>query len=244
MPHTQKETIEKHIEDMLHSYVIQPSVSPWASPVVLVPKSDGSSRFCVDFRKVNKITKKDSCPLPLISESLDALGGAKFFSSLDLVSGYWQVEMDPASCEKTAFVTHAGQYEYTTMPFGLCNAPGTFQRLMECVLRGLNWQIALIYLDDVLVYSQNFEDHLHHLCLVFDRFHEAGLKLKPSKCHFGQVKYLGHVITTEGIQPDPEKGKVVQEYPELSPSVRSFVKAKPCFHKAEQQEDELEETPS
>ena len=215
VPYAQKETIEKHIEDMLHRNVIQPSVSPWASPVVLVPKSDGSSRFCVDFRKVNKITKKDSYPLPLISESLDTLGGAKFFSSLDLVSGYWQVEMDPASREKTAFVTHAGLYEYTTMPFGLCNAPGTFQRLMECVLRGLNWQIALIYLDDVLVYSQNFEDHLHHLRLVFDRFREAGLKLKPSKCHFGQkeVKYLGHMITTEGIQPDPEKVKVVQEYP-------------------------------
>ena len=215
VPYAQKETIEKHIEDMLHRNVIQPSVSPWASPVVLVPKSDGSSRFCVDFRKVNKITKKDSYPLPLISESLDALGGAKFFSSLDLVSGYWQVEMDPASREKTAFVTHAGLYEYTTMPFGLCNAPGTFQRLMECVLRGLNWQIALIYLDDVLVYSQNFEDHLHHLRLVFDRFREAGLKLKPSKCHFGQkeVNYLGHVITTEGIQPDPKKVKVVQEYP-------------------------------
>lgn len=139
MPYAQKETIEKHIEDMLHRNVIQPSVSPWASPVVLVPKSDGSSRFCVDFRKVNKITKKDSYPLPLISESLDTLGGAKFFLSLDLVSGYWQVEMDPASREKTAFVTHAGLYEYTTMPFGLCNAPGTFQRLMECVLRGLYW---------------------------------------------------------------------------------------------------------
>lgn len=188
---------------MLSRDVIQPSASPWASPVVLVPKPDGSSRFCCDFRNLNKITKKDSYPLPLISESLEALGGAKFFSSMDLMSGYWQVEMDPASREKTAFITHAGLYEFTTMPFGLCNAPGTFQRLMECVLRGLTWQIALIYLDDVLVYSSTFEEHLQHLRLVFDRFREAGLKLKPSKCHFGQTKvnYLGHVITPEGLQP-------------------------------------------
>ena len=214
VPHAQKEATEEHIDDMLHRNVIQPSVSPWASPVVLVPKSDGSSRFCVDFRKVNKITKKDSYPLPLISESLEALGGAKFFSSLDLVLGYWQVEIDPVSREKTAFVTHAGLYEYTTMPFGFGNAPGTFQRLMECVLRGLHWQTALIYLDDVLVYSHSFEDHVHHLRLIFGRFREAGLKFKRSKCHFGQkqVNYLGHVITTEGIQPDPKKVKVVQGY--------------------------------
>lgn len=206
-----KETIENHINDMLGHDVIQPSASPWASPVVLVPKPDGSSRFCCDFKNLNKITKKDSYPLPLISESLEALGGAKFFSSMDLISGYWQVEMDPASREKTAFTTHAGLYEFTTMPFRLCNTPGTFQRLMECVLRGLTWQIALIYLDDVLVYSRKFKEHLQHLHLVFDRFREAGLKLKPSKCHFGQTKvnYLGHVITPEGLQPDPAKVKVV-----------------------------------
>ena len=215
VPHAQREVIDKHIDDMLHRNVIQPSASPWASPVVLVPKPDGSSRFCVDFRKLNKITKKDSYPLPLISESLEALGGARFFSSLDMISGYWQVEMNSSSKEKTAFVTHSGLYEFTIMPFGLFNAPGTFQRLMECVLRGLTWQIALIYLDDVLVYSRTFDDHLQHLRLVFDRFRTAGLKLKPSKCDFGQkqVNYLGHVITRDGIQPDPEKIKVVQEYP-------------------------------
>ena len=227
VPHAQREVIDKHIDDMLHRNVIQPSASPWASPVVLVPKPDGSSRFCVDFRKLNKITKKDSYPLPLISESLEALGGARFFSSLDMISGYWQVEMNSSSKEKTAFVTHSGLYEFTIMPFGLFNAPGTFQRLMECVLRGLTWQIALIYLDDVLVYSRTFDDHLQHLRLVFDRFRTAGLKLKPSKCHFGQkqVNYLGHVITRDGIQPDPEKIKVVQEYPVPSTvkDVRAFM---------------------
>ena len=135
--------------------------------------------------------------------------------------------MDPASRKKTAFITHAGLYEFTTMPFRLCNAPGTFQRLMECVLRGLTWQIALVYLDDVLVYSRTFEEHLQHLRLVFDRFREAGLKLKPSKCHFGQTKvsYLGHVITPEGLQPDPAKVKVVQEYPvpKTVKDVRAFL---------------------
>ena len=135
--------------------------------------------------------------------------------------------MDPASREKTAFVTHAGLYEFTTMPFGLCNVPGTFQRLLECVLRGLTWQIALIYLDDVLVYSRTFEEHLQHLRLVFDRFRETGLKLKPCKCYFGQTKvnYLGHVITPEGLQSDPAKVKVVQEYPvpKIVKDVRAFM---------------------
>jgi len=215
VPQVQKEVIEKHIDDMLERNVIQPSVSPWASPVVLVSKPDGSTRFCCDFRKLNSITKKDSYPLPLISESLESLSGLAFFSTMDLLSGYWQVDLSEQAREKTAFITHAGLYEFIAMPFGLCNAPSTFQRLMECVLRGLNWQIALIYLDDVLVFSRTFEEHLQHLRLVFDRFREAGLKLKPNKCHFGQskVNYLGHVITSEGLQPDPDKIKVVQEYP-------------------------------
>ena len=123
--------------------------------------------------------------------------------------------MDPESREKTAFVTHAGLFEFNVMPFGLCNATSCFQRLMECVLRSLNWRIALIYLDDVLVYSRTFSDHLDHLRLVFDRFREAGLKLKPKKCHFGQksVKFLGHVISKHGVQPDPDKIKAIKEYP-------------------------------
>ena len=215
VPQVQKEAIEKHIDEMLERNVIQPSVSPWASPVVLVSKPDGSTRFCCDFRKVNQITKKDSYPLPLIAESLEALGGKRIFSTIDLISGFWQVNLHPEAREKTAFTTHAGLYEFVTMPFGLCNAPSTFQRLMECVLRGLTWHIALIYLDDVLVFSSTFDEHLTHLRLVFDRFRDSGLKLKPKKCHFGQsqVNYLGHVITPEGLHPDPEKIKAVREYP-------------------------------
>ena len=215
VPEAQKEKIEKCIDDMLDQGVIRPSTSPWASPVVLVKKPDGSDRFCADLRRVNAITKKDSYPLPRIAESLDALAGTQYFSSMDLMSGYWQIEMDPESREKTAFVTHAGLFEFNVMPFGLCNAPSCFQRLMECVLRGLNWRIALIYLDDVLVYSRTFDEHLQHLRLVFDRFREAGLKLKPKKCFFGQkhVKFLGHVISPEGVQPDPAKIEAIKKYP-------------------------------
>ena len=215
VPEAQKERIENCIDDMLAQDVIRPSSSPWASPVVLVKKPDGSDRFCVDFRRVNSITKRDGYPLPLISESLDCLTGTQYFSSMDLMSGYWQIEMDEQSREKTAFITHAGLFEFNVMAFGLCNAPSCFQRLMECVLRGLNWRIALIYLDDVLVYSRTFEEHLEHLRLVFDRFRDAGLKLKPKKCFFGKrnVKFLGHVISKEGVQPDPEKIKAIKEYP-------------------------------
>ena len=215
VPFAQKERIEQCIDNMLELGVIRPSTSAWSSPVILIKKPDGSDGFCCDLRKVNSVTKKDSYPLPKISDTLDTLSGSQFFTSLDLMSGYWQISMDSTSREKTAFVTHAGLFEFNVMPFGLCNAPSCFQRLMECVLRGLNWKIALIYLDDVLVYSRTFEDHIKHLRLVFDRFREANLKLKPKKCHFGQnkVKYLGHVITKDGIRPDPEKISAIREYP-------------------------------
>ena len=215
VPEAQKRRIEQCIDEMLEQDIIQPSTSPWSSPVVLVRKPDGSDRFCVDFRKVNSVTKKDSYPLPRIAETLDVLHGAQFMSSLDFRSDYWQISMDPSSTEKTAFISHAGLYEFNVMAFGLCNAPSCFQSLMECVLRGLTWKIALIYLDDVLVYSRTFDADLEHLRLVFDRFREAGLKLKPSKCHFGQkkVKFLGHVISKDGVLPDPDKVSAIKEYP-------------------------------
>jgi len=182
VPMHQQETLCKQVEEMLQYGVVQSSTSPWAAPIVLVKKKDGTTRFCVDYRKLNNVTRKDAYPLPHIDETLDALSGAKVFSTLDLASGYWQVEMDAADCEKTAFATRHGLFEFQVMPFGLCNAPGTFQRLMEFVLAGLQWQTCLVYLDDVIVYGQDFDEHLERLREVFNRFRQAGLKLKPSKC--------------------------------------------------------------
>ena len=213
--HTQRDKIASHVQDMLDRNIIQPSVSPWAAPVVLVRKNDGQDRFCVDYRRLNQITKKDSYPLPRIDDTLDALSGVKFFSTLDLLSGYWQLEMDPSSREKTAFTTHCGLFEFLVMPFGLTNAPSTVQRVMECVLQGLNWKICLVYLDDVIIFSPSFDSHLEHLPLVFQRFREANIKLKPSKCRFAHTKvnYLGHVVSREGVSPDPAKIKAVEEFP-------------------------------
>lgn len=137
---------------MLNRGIIQPSTSPWASPIILVKKKDGTDRFVVDFRRLNAVTRKDSFPLPRIDDALDTLNGTKYFSSMDLMSGYWQVEMEPESRERTAFITYGGLYEFLVLPFGLTGAPGTFARLMESVLRNLTYKICLIYLDDILVY--------------------------------------------------------------------------------------------
>ncbi len=212
---SRRSEIDKQISDMVDAGVVRPSQSPWASPVVLVPKKDGSVRFCVDYRRLNQITEKDVFPLPLISEVLDSLGTAKYFSSLDMASGYWQVRVADKDIPKTAFVTYNGLWEFTRVPFGLSNAPALFQRTMQTVLAGLQPQIALIYLDDILVHSATFEKHLKDLESVFQHFREYNLKLKPSKCHFAQrqVGYLGHVITAEGLRPDPSKVHAVNEYP-------------------------------
>ena len=215
IPFALRSQVEEMINDMLDLDVIQPTSSPWASPIVLVKKKDGSMRFCVDYRRLNRITKLDVYPLPRIDETLDVLSGARFFTTLDLASGYWQVSMDPAAREKTAFVTHAGLYEFKVMPFGLCNAPATFQRLMEVVLTGLTRNQCFVYLDDILVISRTWNEHLENLQLVFDRLREAGLSLKPKKCTFARRKalYLGHVVSEQGIEVDTEKVEKVRNYP-------------------------------
>ena len=151
------------IDQMTEQGVIQPSVSPWASPVVLVPKKDGSQRFCIDYRHLNSLTRRDVYPLQRIDDILDTLGEAKYFSSLDLASGYWQVELDEDARQKSAFTSHRGLFEFLRMPFGLCNAPATFQRWIQVVLSGLEGTSCFVYLDDVLVVSRNFEEHLEHL---------------------------------------------------------------------------------
>ena len=226
-PIHQKDEGNRIVEEMLSADIIEPSNSPWSSPVVLVKKKDGSLRFCIDYRKLNAVCIKDSYPLPRIDDSLDALAGAKCFSTLDLASGYWQVGMTEEAKQKSAFVTQSGLYQFKCMPFGLCNAPSTFERLMEQVLAGLQWQICLVYLDDVIVYSQNFTEHVERLEIILRRISGAGLKLKPKKCHLfcEKVIYLGHEVSANGIATDPEKVKAVQEWgiPKNLTDVRSFL---------------------
>lgn len=218
---------DKEVEKMLQSGVVLPSKSPWASPIVLVTKKDGSTRFCVDYRKLNDATIKDAYPLPRIEDSLDSLGGSRWFSTLDLASGYWQVEVKEEDRAKTAFVTRKGLYEFTVMPFGLCNAPATFQRLMERVLAGLQWDVAVLYIDDIIVHGRTFEEHIERLSSVLQRLREANLTLKTKKCCLFQskVEFLGHVVSGEGISPNPRKVKDVAEWvtPSTLTDLRSFL---------------------
>ena len=215
VPAAHREQAREGVQDMLQKGIIRPSSSPWASPLVLVRKKDGSMRFCVDYRQLNSVTRKDAYPIPRIDETLDTLSGSCIFTTLDLLSGYWQVEVRPEDREKTAVCTSERLFEFNVMPFGLCNAPATFQRLMDCVLAGLHWQSCLVYLDDVLILGRSFSEHLHNLRDVFDRLREAGLKLKPSKCTFGQkeVAFLGHIVSDQGIAPDPAKVAAITNWP-------------------------------
>ncbi|GFX09898.1 retrovirus-related Pol polyprotein from transposon 297 [Trichonephila clavipes] len=212
---TERRIIHEEVQKMLDEGIVQPSESPWSSPVVLVRKKDGSWRFCVDYRKLNSVTKKDVYPLPRIDDTLDCLKGAKFFSSMDLRSGYWQIEIDEADREKTAFITPEGLYEFKVMPFGLCNAPATFERMMDNLLRNFKWTMCLCYLDDIIVFSETFEDHLIRIRLVLKCLQEAGLKLNSKKCLFAaqEVKILGHHVSSNGVRPDPDKIKAVRNFP-------------------------------
>eukprot|EP00731_Ephydatia_muelleri_P023718 Em0015g1301a len=215
VPQARRLEVRKMLDEMLEKDVIQPSHSPWSSPIILVRKKDGSMRFCVDYRKVNSVTKKDAYPLPRVDDTLDTLGGTKFFSTLDLASGYWQVEVEEADRQKTAFTTPEGLFEFKVMPFGLCNAPATFQRLMDRVLNDLKWTDCLVYFDDIVVVGRTFSEHLHCLGNVLTRLRQAGLKLQPKKCNFCQqkVRFLGHVVSASGISTDPDKTEVVSNWP-------------------------------
>jgi len=164
---------------------------------------------------VNAVTRRDAYPLPRIDATLESLAGAQYFFTLDLASGYWQVEMEEEDKEKTAFSTPDGHFEFNVMPFGLTNAPATFQRLMECILAGLRPSQCLIYLDDIIVFSPSFPEHLNQLAEVLQQLRKAGLKLKAKKCEFArrEVLYLGHVVSATGVKPDPSKTRAVATYP-------------------------------
>jgi hypothetical protein len=211
-----KRDIERtEVQKMLDFGIIEQSISPWASPVVLVNKKDGSTRFCVDYRRVNEATVKDAYPLPRVDDCLDALSGASWFSCVDLNAGYWQLGMAPEDKEKTAFATSMGLYQFTVLPFGLVSAPSTFSRLMEDTFRGLQWDECLLYIDDVIVPAKSVEESFRRLEHVFQRLATANLKLKPSKCTFFKksIKFLGHVVSPEGVHTDPEKIAAVRDWP-------------------------------
>ena len=208
------EEVREHIQEMLDGGVICPSQSPWCNSVVLVRKKDGGLRFCIDFCWLNSQTKKDVYPLLQMQETMESMVGTRFFSTMDLKSGFWQVKMAKDSEQYTAFtVGSMGVYVFLRMPYGLCNTPATFQRLMQNCLGELNLTYALIYLDDVIVFSRTEEENLHRLWVVFAHFLEHGLKLKPSKCHFLQdeITFLGHEISAEGMKPVTANLKAIVE---------------------------------
>lgn len=183
-----------------------------------MPKEEKNEyRFAIDFRKLNEITARDNFPLPNINDALDNLGSSnpQYFTTLDMASGYWQIGLEANLKSKAAFITQDGLFEFQRMPFGLHNAPSTFQRAMQEIFRGLNWKFVLVYVDDLIIFSHTFEEHLVHLRQVFDRIKAAGLKLKPKKCNFVQekVKYLGHIVNKEGVATDPGKTQVIKDYP-------------------------------
>jgi len=206
---------EAHLKQMLDNGVIQPSASEWAAAPVIVRKKDGKYRYCVDYRSLNQVTRRDSYPLPLIEECLDALVDNRFFSTLDMASGYWQILIDPADRHKTAFITKYGLFEHVRLAMGLCNAPATYQRIMTYVLQDMLWKNVLVYLDDIIVLGRTFEEHRQALESVFLKFREHRLKFKPKKCELfrTEVDFLGRRVGRHGISIPEAKVKCVVEWP-------------------------------
>lgn len=207
--------------------MIRESCGPYASPIVLVKKKDGSLRMCVDYRQLNGKTRRDAFPLPQIEDSLDALHGAQWFLTMDLSSGYNQVPVAEKDKAKTAFCTPFGLFEFNRMPFGLCNAPGTFQRLMERIFGAQHFQTLLLYLDDIIVFSSTVDEHLERLDAVLSRLQREKLKVKLEKCCFFHTKVncLGHMISREGVATDPGKTSAVVDWsrPTSVTELRSFL---------------------
>lgn len=209
------EAVRKHLQELLDAEVIRESESPFSSPIVVVRKKNGDVRLCIDYRKLNLQTVKDSYALPNLEESFSALNGSKWFSVLDLKSGFYQIEMEESDKHKTGFVCPLGFFEFNRMPQGITNAPSTFQRLMERCMGELNLKQALVFIDDLIVFSSTLEEHEERLLNVLNRLREYGLKLSPDKCKFFQtsVKYLGHVVSEKGIDTDPEKIAALKTWP-------------------------------
>ena len=206
---------DEEIDKMLKMGIIRPSASPWASPITLVPKKDGSTRFCIDYRKVNAVTEKDRWPLPHIQEIFDQMGGSAIFSTMDMRSGYWQVPLSKEAIPKTAFVCHRGQFEFLRVPFGLANAPSHYQRIMTQVLGKYIGKFVMVFLDDIVVYSKDTKQHLEHLNLVFEALSGAHLTVKESKCTFfkTEVDLLGYIVGADGLKAQPTKTNAIEKQP-------------------------------
>lgn len=206
----------RQVQELLAKGFIRESTSPWAAPITLVKKKDNTKRLCIDYRKLNSITIDDKQPIPRIQDVIDQLHNSKFFTTLDVTCGYWHVPIDPVDIPKTAFVTHNGHFEWHVMPFGLKNAPSTFQRIIQNVLGSLLNNGTINYLDDIIVYSETLEQHFELLSTIFQRLKQHNIKLKLSKCTFVQpeVEYLGHVISFNSVKPSSRQVKAVTDFPE------------------------------
>ena len=226
-PPAHQAAIDAHVTDMLRQGIIEPTQSPWAANLVVVRKKSGEYRICVDFRGLNQATRKDAYSLPRIDSCLDALSGAKWFSTFDLRNSYYQVELAKEDRDKTAFICRGGQYRYIRRPMGLCNSGATFQRLVDVTLSGLSYDICLAYIDDIIVYSRSLPEHLSRLRMVLDRLQAGGLKIKPSKSFLLQrsVGFLGHLISADGISAHPEKTEQILNWgtPQCVRDVRAFI---------------------
>lgn len=226
IPAARREAVAQEIREMLKMGIIRPSQSDWSSPIALVPKPDGSIRFCIDFRQVNVVSTLDAYPLPRVNELIERLGDAQYISTLDLTKGYWQVPLREADQKKTSFSTPEGLFEFTVLPFGLHGAPTTFQRLMNKVLGPLQ-AFASTYLDDIVIFSPTWEQHIHHCQQVFQALGQAGLCInsKKSRLGFSKVKYLGYIIGNGCIEPQQEKIKAIKDapLPQIKKEVRAFL---------------------
>lgn len=219
-PYVHKAEVQEQIAKLLNQNIIRPSYSPWSSPVWIVPKKKDASgkqkwRLVIDYRKVNEKTITDKYPIPNINELLDKLGRCMYFSTVDLASGFHQIEMEPKDIPKTAFSVEGGHYEFIRMPFGLKNAPSTFQRVMDNVLRELVGKICLVYLDDIIIFATSLQEHISNLELVFERLRDSNFKIQLDKSEFlrKEIEFLGHIVSTEGIKPNPGKISAVKEFP-------------------------------
>lgn len=235
LPESARDTIRQECEAMLREGIIEPSTSPWLSPVVLVRKKDGGIRFCIDFRNLNKITRADSYPMPRLDETIDRQTGTHWFTALDAKSAYWTVEVNKGDRQKTAFTDGYRLFQFKRMPFGLATAPSTFQRAINAVLHPVLGRHTLAFLDDVVVASRNFDEHLQHLDETMGLLAKAGFRLNLKKCKFAvrTFKFLGHLITPDGVLPDPDKVKAILQMtaPQTVKQVRQFLGATGFFRK-------------